>query len=230
MHVLHQASETDITRRAELSVERGRGGAAHGLYARRGKRALDLLLILLGAPAAAPVIALLALLARLDGGPAFYGQRRVGRGGRFFTCWKIRTMVPDADAQLEAHLDADPAARAEWERDQKLRHDPRVTRFGAFLRSTSLDELPQLWNVVTGDMSLVGPRPFTPDQADRYGASGYYGLRPGLTGTWQVGDRNAAAFAQRAVHDADYARRVSLGLDLRVLLQTVRVVVRRTGR
>lgn len=228
VEVLHQASETDIARRGDLVAERG--GAGGGIYVRGGKRALDLLLVAIAAPVAAPLIALLALIARMDGGPAFYGQRRVGRSGRPFICWKIRTMVPDADERLETHLAADPARRAEWERHQKLRDDPRVTRFGALLRSTSLDELPQLWNIVIGDMSLVGPRPFTPDQTEMYGGHQYYGLRPGLTGIWQVGDRNDASFAARAVHDADYARRLSLGLDLLLLLKTVRVVVGRTGR
>ncbi len=200
-----------------------------GLYGRIGKRTLDVLLLALFAPAALPLVAIFAVFASMDGAGPFYGHDRVGRGGRLFTCWKIRTMVPDADARLEAHLASDPAARAEWDAAQKLRRDPRITRFGAFLRSTSLDELPQLWNILRGDMAFVGPRPFTPDQTHLYRGRSYYSLRPGLTGLWQVGDRNDATFAARAVDDARYARGLSLGLDLMILLKTARVVLQRTG-
>jgi lipopolysaccharide/colanic/teichoic acid biosynthesis glycosyltransferase len=200
-----------------------------GVYARHGKRILDVALGLVAAPVVAPLVAVLGLAVRLDGGPAFYGQERVGRGGRHFTCWKLRTMVPDADSRLEAYLDANPAARAEWDATQKLRDDPRVTRFGRFLRISSLDELPQLWNILKGEMSLVGPRPFTPDQRRFYHGASYYALRPGLTGYWQIGGRNDATFAQRAVDDARYAREIGLWTDLRTILKTVRVVFRGTG-
>jgi lipopolysaccharide/colanic/teichoic acid biosynthesis glycosyltransferase len=228
--VVRPASETEMSAAAGRAIDEPGRARSNGIYARFGKRALDVLLILIVAPAAAPVIALLALLARLDGGPAFYGQARIGRGGRLFTCWKIRTMVPDAEARLEAHLAACPKTRAEWERNQKLRDDPRVTAFGAFLRSTSLDELPQVWNILAGHMSLVGPRPFTPEQMHLYQGRSYFDLRPGLTGPWQVSERNDGSFAGRAVHDAKYARELSLALDLALLLRTVRVVVMRTGR
>jgi len=205
------------------------GDDHHGPYARFGKRALDIVAVILAAPFVLPVLALLALLAMLDGGPAFYGQTRVGRGGRKFTCWKIRTMVRDADSKLDACLAADPAAAAEWRETQKLRNDPRVTPVGRFMRAMSLDELPQLWNVLIGDMSLVGPRPFLPEQQHLYPGSAYYSLRPGLTGFWQVGDRNDATFAARAVDDARYAREMSLGTDLATIARTVAVVARGTG-
>lgn len=205
-------------------------GLREGFYVRRGKRALDLVLCLLALPVAGPLIVLFSLLARLDGGPGFYGQARVGRGGRLFKCWKIRTMIVDADARLDDYLASNPAARREWDVAQKLRHDPRVTAFGAFLRTTSLDELPQLWNIFVGDMSFVGPRPFTPLQTDIYNGISYYALRPGLTGSWQVGARNDDSFATRAIHDSTYARRVSLWLDLGILMRTARVVFERTGR
>ncbi|SFI06820.1 Sugar transferase involved in LPS biosynthesis (colanic, teichoic acid) [Albimonas pacifica] len=205
-------------------------GTREGFYVRRGKRALDLLLCLLTLPVAGPLILAFALLARLDGGPGFYGQARVGRGGKLFKCWKVRTMVVDADDRLDAYLAANPEAKREWEVAQKLRNDPRITTFGAFLRTTSLDELPQLWNIFVGDMSFVGPRPFTPVQTDIYNGMSYYALRPGLTGSWQVGARNDASFATRAIHDSTYARRVSLWLDLGILLRTARVVLERTGR
>ena len=200
-----------------------------GVYATLGKRIFDLALLIVLAPFGLLIVGVLAALARLDGGPAFYGQQRVGRGGRLFTCWKIRTMVPDADAQLEGFL-CDPALRAEWDRTQKLRDDPRVTRLGRFLRATSFDELPQLWNILRGEMSFVGPRPFTPDQTHLYPGSAYFSLRPGLTGFWQVGPRNDVSFAARAVDDARYAREIGLATDLAVLARTAAVVLRANGR
>ncbi len=203
--------------------------AAAGFYARYGKRALDVFLVLISAPITAPLVLILAALIRLDGGPAFYGQARVGRNGRRFMCWKIRTMVVDAEARLAEHLAADPEAAREWRDRQKLRDDPRVTRLGAFLRKSSLDELPQLWNILKGDMSIVGPRPFMPEQEKLYTGLAYYALRPGLTGYWQVGDRNDATFASRAVHDARYYREVSLSADLSTIAKTVSVVMRQTG-
>jgi len=205
------------------------GEAAGGPYARLGKRALDVTLILLAAPFVLPLIALLAVLVALDGGPAFYGQTRLGRGGRRFTCWKLRSMAVDADARLEALLAEDPRAAAEWARCQKLRRDPRVTRLGRWLRAVSFDELPQLWNVLTGEMSLVGPRPMTPDQAPIYPGQAYYALRPGITGPWQVGERHEGAFAGRAAHDAAYLRELSFFTDLKLLARTVTVVLRGQG-
>lgn len=198
-------------------------------YARGLKRALDVALVLAAAPVVVPVVLVLALLVACDGGAPFYAQDRVGRGGRRFRMWKLRTMVVGAEDRLAAHLAADPAARAEWDRTQKLRDDPRVTPTGRLLRRTSLDELPQLWNVLTGDMSLVGPRPMMPCQQAMYPGEAYYRLRPGLTGPWQVSDRNAAAFADRARFDRDYEAALSLATDLRLLAATLRVVLRGTG-
>lgn len=203
--------------------------SGRGVYARFGKRVLDILLVLLSAPVIAPVILLLALLVRSDGGPAFYGQKRVGRDGKLFTLWKLRSMAVDADAALEGYLNANPDARAEWDRTQKLRHDPRITRHGSTLRRSSLDELPQLWNVLRGDMSIVGPRPFMPEQTEMYPGSAYYTMRPGLTCFWQTGDRNDSSFAARAIDDARYAREMSLGTDVSLIRKTVGVVMRQTG-
>ncbi len=205
------------------------GPAARGIYRRGLKRIFDLLAVLLAAPVIVPVVILLALLAALDGGNPFYSQLRIGRGGKSFRMWKLRSMVVGAEAKLEAHLAADPAARAEWDRDQKLKQDPRITAAGRILRKSSLDELPQLWNVVTGDMSLVGPRPMMPDQRVLYPGSAYYRLRPGITGPWQVSRRNESSFADRALFDRDYERDLSLGTDLRMLVATVRVVLHATG-
>ena len=201
-----------------------------GLYRSFVKRALDLILVLLSLPVVLPVVALLALVIfAADRRAPFYRSDRLGRGARPFRMLKLRSMVPDADARLAAHLAADPAAAAEWDAHQKLAADPRVTRFGRILRATSLDELPQLWNVLRGEMSLVGPRPMMPDQKALYPGQAYWTLRPGVTGPWQVSARNASTFAARADFDADYARNVSLGGDLRLILRTVRVVLRATG-
>lgn len=194
------------------------------------KRVLDVSLVVLAAPFVFPVLALLALLIRLDdGGPAFFGQNRLGRGGREFRCWKLRTMNPNAEQMLVTHLQEDPAARDEWDVYQKLSMDPRITRMGGWLRATSLDELPQLWNVLCGDMSLVGPRPMLPEQQVLYLGLAYFRLRPGLTGPWQISARNDSAFVRRASWDRYYNSHLSLGFDVLILLGTVRVVLGRKG-
>lgn len=187
-------------------------------------------MIILAAPLVLPVLGLLALLAMLDGGTPFYTQLRVGRGGKAFRMWKIRTMVPDADAQLKTYLAANPAARAEWNATQKLRNDPRITPIGRILRKTSMDELPQLFNVLTGSMSLVGPRPMMVDQEPLYHGQAYFQLSPGITGLWQISDRNDCDFVDRVHYDETYGRTVSLITDLRILFKTVAVVLRGTGR
>ncbi|MFC7474829.1 sugar transferase [Dankookia sp. GCM10030260] len=196
------------------------------------KRALDILgagaLLLLTAPA----FLLLALLIRADGGPVFYAHERVGRGGRRFGCLKFRSMVTDSQARLAALLDADPAARAEWEATRKLRDDPRVTRTGRFLRATSLDELPQLLNVLRGEMSLVGPRPVVAAElAAHYGAAAeyYLSVRPGITGLWQVSGRSETTYDTRVALDTQYATNLSIWADLRILLRTPAVVLLRRG-
>lgn len=193
------------------------------------KRIFDLLLVAFTFPVWFSVIAVGAVLVMCDGHTPLYRQERVGRNGRTFWIWKLRTMIIDADAKLEAHLAANPEARAEWEATQKLKHDPRVTNVGRFLRKTSLDELPQIFNVLIGDMSLVGPRPMMLCQKDLYDGDRYYEMRPGLTGLWQVCDRNDSRFIDRVHFDNTYAATVSLCTDLGVLLRTVGVVVRGTG-
>lgn len=200
-----------------------------GFYALFAKRALDVTFVMLSLPVALPLLAFMALLASLDGASPFYWQKRLGRGGSVFNLLKIRTMVPDADMQLASHLERCPAARQEWDETQKLKQDPRITRFGRFLRKTSLDELPQLWNVLTGEMSIVGPRPMMLDQQALYPGKAYYRLRPGITGPWQVSDRNHGSFAGRAKFDSDYEADLSIATDLSLLVRTVAVVVRRTG-
>jgi lipopolysaccharide/colanic/teichoic acid biosynthesis glycosyltransferase len=193
------------------------------------KRALDIFLVLLAAPSVIILVMTFAALIAMDGRSPIYMQERVGRNGRRFRMIKLRSMVPNADRLLEAYLADDPAARAEWDRDQKLRNDPRITKIGHIIRKTSIDELPQLWNVLRGDMSLVGPRPMMPCQRDIYPGTAYYALRPGITGFWQISVRNESSFAQRAEFDADYLRKLSFLTDTQVILKTVKVIIRGTG-
>jgi exopolysaccharide production protein ExoY len=200
------------------------------LYRRTLKRWLDVGFVLMALPFVVPVLLVLTGVLKATGHSPFFTQDRVGQGGRIFKLWKLRTMVPDADARLQDYLRKDDAARREWEAFQKLSRDPRITEFGQFLRKSSLDELPQLWNVLVGDMSLVGPRPMMIEQQDLYPGNAYYALRPGLTGTWQISDRNQSTFAQRAEFDAEYERSLSFFKDLRILLATVGVVLRATGK
>ncbi len=200
-------------------------------YGRAGKRSFDLVAALILLPSVALLILLLAALVALDGGRPFFGHVRVGRGGQTFRCWKIRTMVPDAEARLTQLLATDPDAAAQWARDQKLLRDPRITWLGNFLRKTSLDELPQLWNVLRGEMSLVGPRPVTRVELGRYGeaASVYLSVRPGVTGLWQVQGRNSVQYDDRVRLDQQYVRQLALTQDLKILARTLSVVAARTG-
>ncbi len=203
-----------------------RQGSAYRAY---GKRIFDIAAVLLLAPIAIPLILIVAFLAGRDGASAFYRQKRIGMGGQVFSLLKIRTMVPDADARLAAYLASDPAAKAEWDSTQKLKNDPRITRIGRFLRKSSLDELPQFWNVLRGDMSLIGPRPMMVDQKQLYPGTAYYKLRPGITGSWQVSDRNESTFAGRAEFDTSYYNALSLRTDLSIVVRTFGVVMRCTG-
>ncbi len=196
------------------------------------KRTLDLTLMLLLLPLILPLLLVLALMVRLDSqGPALFGHKRVGRGGKTFTAWKFRTMHADAGAQLAAYLASRPEAKLEWRETRKLRRDPRVTRLGTLLRRLSLDELPQAWNVIMGDMSLVGPRPIMADELEWYGdrAHLYTRVRPGITGLWQVSGRNTLSYAERVRLDAYYVRNWSLWLDLVIMSQTVAVVLKAEG-
>ena len=195
------------------------------------KYPFDMVLALLLLPAVLPAIVLLYVLIRLDGGPGLFGHVRIGQNGVPFRCWKLRTMVPDAAEVLRRHLAYDSEAAAEWARDFKLRNDPRITRIGKFLRRTSLDELPQIWNVLRGEMSFVGPRPVTEPELDRYGADlpYYLSVKPGITGLWQVSGRNDVDYRTRVSLDKTYCQtRTFLG-DLVIVLQTATVFFSRTG-
>ncbi|MDG2615177.1 undecaprenyl-phosphate galactose phosphotransferase WbaP [Thermoleptolyngbya sichuanensis XZ-Cy5] len=196
------------------------------------KFALDRIITLFGGLLVLPFIILIAALIRLDSpGPIFYGQTRIGQNGESFKAWKFRSMVQNADQVLHDYLEAHPKLRRSWERDHKLRRDPRVTRVGRFLRQTSLDELPQLWNILRGEMSLVGPRPIVDEEIPRYGDKFalYTKVTPGLTGLWQVSGRNNLSYKERVNLDAYYVRNWSVWLDLYILMRTVWVVLSGEG-
>ncbi|HWR53247.1 MAG TPA: sugar transferase [Bryobacteraceae bacterium] len=192
------------------------------------KRAMDVAVALVLGVLALPLIAVIAAAILLEsGGPVLFAHMRVGKGGRRFRLWKFRTMVVDGEEILRRHLARDPIRAREWALSHKLRNDPRVTRVGRLLRTTSLDELPQLWNVLRGDMSMVGPRPVVDEELNRYAdaASLYLRVRPGLTGLWQVSGRNDTTYTRRVELDKRYIRSWSPALDALVLLKTVRVVI-----
>lgn len=193
------------------------------------KRVFDVCAILVAAPIVIPALALLTLIVALTGGRPFYKQQRIGLHGRVYTMWKFRSMVANADSALARHLQSNPAARAEWDRTQKLKNDPRITRVGRIMRKTSLDELPQLLNVLRGEMSLVGPRPMLPEQQIMYPGTAYYKMLPGITGPWQISARNETAFADRAAYDTGYHKNCSFLVDLKTLLATITVITRATG-
>jgi len=196
------------------------------------KRLIDLVGTFIFGMISAPFLLVVMALICLDSpGGIFYRQERVGRNGRIFKMWKFRTMKLDADLVLKELLDSDPQMKAEWEDNQKLKKDPRVTRVGKFLRKFSLDEVPQLINVVKGDMSLVGPRPYFPEQQEIYGEGIkiYQRVRPGMTGMWQIRGRNATSFKERARLDEYYIRNWSVWLDIYILLRTGLVVLTREG-
>jgi Undecaprenyl-phosphate galactose phosphotransferase WbaP len=199
---------------------------------RFAKRLIDGLLTLIVLVATLPLLLIIALVARLTSkGPVFYSQPRLGLNGLEFRAWKFRTMVANADAALAKYFASNPAARLEWERDHKLRKDPRITGIGRLLRKTSLDELPQLWNVLRGEMSLVGPRPIVEDEICKYDDAYelYSRVRPGITGLWQISGRNNTTYAERVELDVFYVRNWSLWLDLYILASTVRVVLLQEG-
>lgn len=200
-----------------------------GIYRNGAKRAFETFLIVAAAPVVVPFILLMALIIACDGANPFFAQKRVGQNGKIFRIWKLRTMVTDAETQLAAHLARDPKARAEWNQTQKLKGDPRITWIGRLLRKSSMDELPQLFNVLNGTMSLIGPRPMMVEQAPLYHGKAYYRLRPGITGLWQISARNESEFIARVRYDEAYDRCLSFWNDLGILLKTVRVVLRATG-
>ncbi|MEI4485302.1 sugar transferase [Frigidibacter sp. MR17.14] len=203
-----------------------------GFYGAAGKRLFDISLALIMLPILAPTILILLILASMDGGWPMFRHRRIGRNGETFGCLKIRSMVVDADVRLARLLESDPAAAAEWALSQKLTDDPRITAFGQFIRKTSLDELPQVWNVLMGEMSFVGPRPIVRDEMIRYGMSigAYLQMRPGLTGPWQASGRNDMSYDERVTLDVEYSRSFGFAKDVKIILATGMAVLKRTGK
>jgi Undecaprenyl-phosphate galactose phosphotransferase WbaP len=200
-------------------------------FAQALKRALDVLISGLALILLSPLFAYLAYQIRKTNGPVLFGHERIGRDGNKFSCYKFRTMVPNANETLKQLLETCPVSRAEWENDFKLREDPRVTPIGNFLRRSSLDELPQLWNVFVGEMSLVGPRPVTEQELPKYGdkLEFYLATRPGITGLWQVSGRNDVSYDARTSLDAWYVKNWNVWYDIVILFKTVRVVFREDG-
>ncbi len=196
------------------------------------KRLLDLFLVLLASPFAIPVLLILSILVKCTSkGPIFYGHKRVGKNGKEFKCWKFRSMVINADKMLEQIFKEHPEMKAEWDKDCKLENDPRVTKLGKFLRKTSLDELPQIFNIISGEMSFVGPRPVTEPELAKYGEFKDYVLSvsPGLTGMWQVSGRSDTGYEERISYDSYYIQNWSIWLDLWILIKTVWVVIKGKG-
>jgi len=196
------------------------------------KRSLDIFLILLAAPLLFLTLGAVALVVMLSSpGPIFYSHRRIRKNGAFFSMWKFRTMCVNSAEVLEEYLSHHPDARVEWNKTHKLRHDPRITPIGSFLRRYSLDELPQMWNVLAGHMSLVGPRPIVAAEVEKYADSFecYCRVRPGLTGLWQVSGRSELAYSERVALDCEYVNRWSMRKDFKILLKTFNVVINQDG-
>ncbi|HTX04222.1 MAG TPA: sugar transferase [Steroidobacteraceae bacterium] len=225
LHSLEQCSWEEA--RTQTPAQPALPAASYGAT----KRVLDVVGSIVLAAVFSPLIVVIVALMHRREGSVIYRHRRVGRHGQTFECLKFRTMVPNAEQVLRELLERDPEIKAEWLRDHKLRCDPRVTRLGRFLRRTSLDELPQLWNVIRGEMSLVGPRPVVREELLRYGRNvgAYLSAKPGITGLWQVKGRNDTDYRRRVVMDTYYVKNQNLQLDLYILLQTTRVVLGGSG-
>jgi len=188
------------------------------------KRTIDIILALSGIVLLAPLLFICFVLTVMTSpGPALFRHRRVGFKGEHFDCLKFRTMAADSQERLNRLLESDPAAAAEWKANRKLRHDPRVTFIGEILRKSSLDELPQLFNVLMGQMSIVGPRPVTEDELEKYDSSvgAYLACRPGITGLWQVSGRSTTTYSKRVACDTYYAYNWSMALDVKILIVTI---------
>lgn len=195
------------------------------------KRCFDIFASACGLIVASPLLLWIAIKVSATKGPIFYGHKRVGQNGKTFLCYKFRTMQPNADQLLRELLERDPEAKAEWDRDFKLKNDPRITPIGHFLRKSSLDELPQLWNVLMGDMSLVGPRPIVDAELERYGdqVDHYLKVKPGITGLWQISGRNDTTYDTRVYLDSWYVKNWSFFNDIVILFRTIEVILNRDG-
>ncbi len=208
-----------------------RAPIGEGRPARQAKLVFDCAAALAGIIVLAPVLCAIAVAVKCDGGPIFFAHTRIGRDGRLFRCLKFRSMVTDSASVLKHVLQTDPEAAAEWQATQKLRRDPRITRIGRLLRASSLDEIPQLFNVLRLEMSLVGPRPIVAEEVARYGSDIdlYYTARPGLTGLWQISGRSETSYAQRVRLDSHYVTNWSIWQDFSIIARTIPAVLRRRG-
>jgi exopolysaccharide production protein ExoY len=237
VHHMKAASAVALVHHAPRHIEfhgASRGAAPSARAGRPGevaKRLLDIVGALTLGLLLSPLLLVVALTLARDRGPIIFSHSRTGRHGRMFGCLKFRTMVPNAEQALRELLHQNPDLQREWMRNQKLRNDPRVTAIGHFLRRTSLDELPQLWNVLKGEMSLVGPRPVVPEEWQRYGhrLATYLAAKPGVTGLWQVMGRSDSCYRRRVAFDSYYIRKRSFLMDCYILLRTVSVVLRGRG-
>ncbi len=230
---LYEATLRDLGNASSVSTQPSlRERPSESFQYRFLKRGLDIALVLAALPVVLPSFAMIGALLAIDSpGPVFFSHRRLRKNGHQFRMWKLRTMRKDASAVLEEYFRENPEAHNEWLSTHKLRHDPRVTRFGAFLRRTSLDELPQIWNVLNGTMSLVGPRPIVAAEVEKYGNDfeQYCCVKPGLTGLWQVSGRSKLSYATRVEMDCIYVKRWSLWGDMVILIKTISAVRKQEG-
>jgi len=231
--VLEEAySFTEIDSRPVAGSHRGEAAPASTFRYRVLKRTMDIFLVLAASPLILLVVGIVAAIVALSSpGPIFYSHRRIRKNGAFFSMWKFRTMCLNSAEILEEYLAANPQARAEWNKAHKLRHDPRITPVGAFLRKYSLDEIPQFWNVLMGQMTLVGPRPIVAAEVEKYADNFgcYCRVKPGLTGLWQVSGRSTIDYPERVALDCDYVDRWSLHRDFIILLKTFSTVISQDG-
>lgn len=225
-------SYPELASRPATGAEATRRPASELFRYRVAKRCCDILLVIISIPVVLLITGVIALLVKLSSpGPIFYSHRRIRKGGSFFSMWKFRTMCINSAEVLEDHLARHPEARAEWTKTHKLRNDPRITWIGSFLRRYSLDELPQLWNVLSGQMTLVGPRPIVAAEVEKYGEcfQCYCRVKPGLTGLWQVSGRSTVTYEKRIELDCEYVARWSLTRDFVILLKTFSSVWNQDG-
>ena len=197
------------------------------------KTIFDFILTLVGTVIISPLLVYIAYrIKKEDPGPIIFAHKRIGKDGKQFPCYKFRTMVVNSDEVLTRYLAENPLAKEEWEKNFKLKNDPRVTPIGEFLRKSSLDELPQILNVLKGEMSLVGPRPVVQEELDRYyleASKEYCSIKPGITGLWQVSGRNDVSYSERVAMDVRYVREHSLWMDVVILYKTIGVVIGKKG-
>jgi exopolysaccharide production protein ExoY len=219
---IHNSADFPLT--ADFAAKRTLGG--------RRKRSFDIVFSIISIIALTPIMLLISLLILIfDGGPAIIRHERIGRGGASFSCLKFRTMIKNGEDILRAHLEENTIAQKEWEQTRKLTNDPRVTKIGKILRKTSLDELPQIFNILVGEMSFVGPRPIVYEEIKRYGSAflDYRQTRPGLTGAWQISGRSDVTYDVRIELDRSYISNWSLWLDMKIILKTIPAVIRAKG-